>query len=104
MSTWWRFCNIPPTTISPAVLARPRISSSGSSGEYSPSDRRTLTRIAFSWRSERSVLLVSIKVGVSLEEVGDGENGPDDPNRILGPPAGRRQRIANRAPVPPDTV
>src|SRR3954468_975209 len=92
MSTWWRFCNIPPTTTSPAVLARPRISSSGSSGEYSPSDRRTLTRIAFSWRSDRSVLLVSIKVGFYLEEVGDGREWADDPNRILGPPGGRGQR------------
>src|SRR3954447_5427189 len=99
MSTWWRFCNIPPTTTRPAVLARPRISSSGSSGEYSPSDRRTLTRIAFSRRSERSVLLVSIKVGVYLEEVGDGQKWSDDPNRILGPSARRSQRGGNRPPV-----
>src|SRR4051812_48216486 len=70
-----------PTTIRPAGLANPRISSRGSSEDRSRSGRRTPTRIVFSRRSKRSVLLSSIKVGMDLAVLGRGECWESSPGR-----------------------
>ena len=54
-----RFCVSSATTVAPAVVARPRISSQGSSVGQGRSGRATLTRTAFSLATENSSRWVS---------------------------------------------
>ena len=66
-----RFWVSPPTTMAPAVSARPRISSHGSSPTHGRSGRATQTRTAFSRLTENSSRWVSnaLPMGVLLVRV-----------------------------------